>query len=669
MLFENGEFLPDQPDLGNPGSTVAKNVYPAPRGFLPFGSLTALGPAMATRPLGGTSETTLSGFSKVYAGTASKLYSLSNATTADLTRSNLILQSADISTTWTNTNSTDTTNGDTAPDGTTTADTLTEDATASDEHAIYQDVTITAAEYTLSVHVKEPSTNSRRYVTLEISDSTDAAKYGRATFDIQGGIISAGASSATFTGASATITALASGWYRISVTVTSTVTTGRMSLYLNDDGTDGGITYNGDGASKMIVWGFMLETGDTVGTYQGTTTTAAGAYSTGTFWDFDAYGDLIIGTNYVDNPQYADMSTGGRFADLMTDFKARTVATIRDFLVFGATTDSTDGAKPERIRWSALGDIKDYTISATTQSDFQDTPGGGAVKRIFGGEYGVALFDHAIYRINYVGSPNVFQFDEIETERGLYASGAAAQNGSIIYYLDSDGFYAFDGSRSQPIGNERVDRWFWSEFDATYQDRISCAIDHDRKSVCWSFPAQVNTSGKPNRILIFNFEVNRWSYAEIDHDMIIPLNSSAFTLEDLDNLYSDVEDAPVSMDARIYFEGSQVLGVFDSFTLNANVGEPLTAVIESMEKQPVADRRAHMTEVWPLNDGATTSVEVGVRNRQADSYSWSSPVTVNATGFCPVNAEGRYFRLRQTLTGNWTISQGANTKVKGRGRF
>ena len=350
-------------------------------------------------------------------------------------------------------------------------------------------------------------------------------------------------------------------------------------------------------------------------------------------------------------------------------FKARTVAVIRDFLMFGNTNDSTDGTKPERIRWSANGDLTDYTISATTQSDFQDTPGGGAVKRIFGGEYGVALFDHAIYRINYVGSPLVFQFDAIETERGVFAAGAAAQNGQMIYYLDSDGFYAFDGNRSQPIGNERVDRWFWSEFDASYPNRISCAIDHDNKSVCWSFPAQVNTSGKPNRILIFNFEINRWSYAEVDHDLICSLNTSDFSLEALDNLYGDVDAATVSMDTRIYYEGSQVLGVFDSFTLNANKGEPLTAYIESKEQQPTADRRSHMTEVWPLNDGATTSVEVGVRNRQLDTYTWTDPVEVNSTGFCPVNAEGRYFRVRQTLTGNWTVSQGANTKVAGRGRF
>ena len=37
-----GEWLPDQSDLQNPGSTVAKNVLPAARGYRPFASLTEL---------------------------------------------------------------------------------------------------------------------------------------------------------------------------------------------------------------------------------------------------------------------------------------------------------------------------------------------------------------------------------------------------------------------------------------------------------------------------------------------------------------------------------------------------------------------------------------------------------------------------------------------------
>tara|TARA_R110000803_G_scaffold23517_3_gene57648 strand:+ start:5338 stop:6786 length:1449 start_codon:yes stop_codon:yes gene_type:complete len=482
MLFENGEWLPDQPDLGNPGSTVAKNVYPNQRGFEPFGSLMYLSAAMDARPLGGTSLTSEDGTSRVYVGVATKIYSLDAATVTDRS--------------------------------------------------------------------------------------------------------------------------------------------------------------------------------------------VAGGYTdTATFWDMAAYGDIAVATNFADNPQFMDMSSGTDFADLTTDFRAKTVAVVRDFLMFGNTYDAADGNSPERVRWSALGDYTDYTVSATTQSDYQDTPGGGSVQRIFGGEYAVILFEHAIYRVNYVGSPNVFQFDEIETDRGLFTPGAAAQNGSIIYYLDSDGFYAFNGSVSQPIGNERVDNWFWANFDASQSGRVSCAIDHDSKCVVWSFPSGGNIAGKPNKMIIFNFEVNRWSYVELDHDIILPLLTSDITIDTLDNLNSDVDDLTISVDSRVLFEGSALLGIMDSFKLASNQGSPVDAVIESKEMQPSQGKRSRITEVWPLIDGGTTTVQVGTRDRQQDTTSWSTATSINATGFAPVNVEGRYVRVRTNLSGDWDDSQGSDTITKTAGRF
>jgi hypothetical protein len=337
--------------------------------------------------------------------------------------------------------------------------------------------------------------------------------------------------------------------------------------------------------------------------------------------------------------------------------------------MFGNTTDATDGAKPERTRWSANGDHTDYTVSATTQSDFQDTPGGGAIQRIFGGEFAVILFEHAIYRVNFVGSPLVFQFDEIETDRGLFTPGAAAQNGSVVYYLDSDGFYAFDGARSHPIGNEKVDGWFWGKLDASQAVRISCAIDHDKKCVCWSFPGPSNVNGKPNYIIIFNFELNRWSYVNLDHDLILPLLTSDFTLESLDALNNSLDDLTISVDSRVLYEGSALLGVMDNFKLASNQGDPLAAVVESKELQPTAGRRSHITEVWPLNDGGVTTVRIGTRNRQQDAFTWSASVAVNGTGFAAVNAEGRYHRIRMNITGVWNDSQGSDVTAVGLGRF
>jgi len=483
MIFENGEFMPDQPALGNPGSTIAENCYPSPRGFRPFGQLVNISDAIDSTALGATSFTSDDGTSKVYSGNATKLYSMEAGAVEDR-------------------------------------------------------------------------------------------------------------SGATYT-------------------------------------------------------------------------------NTATFWDFAAFGDQCIATNFADNPQEITMSaaSGTNFADLTTDFKARTVAVVRDFVMFGNTNDATDGDVPNRLRWSSITDHTDYTISATTQSDYQDTPGGGIIQRVFGGEYATVLFENSIYRGNYVGSPNVWDFDQVVPEIGLWSIGAAAQHGHMVYLLDGSGFYAFDGNGVQPIGNERVDRFFWSDFDASYPERLSCAIDHDNKCVCWGYPSQINSSGKPNTILIFNFEINRWSYARVDHDILLPYLTSDFTLETLDSFQNDVDELDMSVDSRMLYEGSRILGIMDQDILTSNQGAPLTAVVESKEMQPAQGRRSHVSEVWPMNDGGTATVQIGTRDRQQDTYSWSDAVAVNDTGFAPVDAEGRYHRVRMNISGEWSESQGSDVTAKKRGRF
>lgn len=416
--------------------------------------------------------------------------------------------------------------------------------------------------------------------------------------------------------------------------------------------------------------------------YAGTATTlerlAIGAWSdvskvggytnTATHWDFTTYGSIMIATNGVDYPQFIDMDVGVKFADATTLFQARTVATVRDFVMFGNTTDATDGHVADRIRWSALGNYTDYVINATTQADFQDNPGGGSCQRIFGGEEAIIFFERAIYKATYVGSPVVFQFDEIVTGRGLYAKKAAAKIDSMVFFLDSDGFYVFEGNRAVPIGDEKVNRWFFDNLDGTSLKNISCAIDHENRVVMWAFPSIDTTSSKPDKIIAFNWTTRRWTYGVVDCDMIFTTLSSTFTLDALDALVTSLDAMNISLDSRlINAAGTINVGVLNLHKLEGFGGAPLTAVMTFNERQGVAGGRSLMTEAWPLVDGGTVKVEVGTRNRQQDPVVWGPALSINGVGFAPLRSEGRYHRVRLTVTGSFTNIQGVQTQVMGTG--
>lgn len=76
MILEFGEWLPDLPDLGNPGALTATNVVPDRLSYRPLPRLAVQSDALDARPLGVFSANDASANTFVYAGNATKLYEL-----------------------------------------------------------------------------------------------------------------------------------------------------------------------------------------------------------------------------------------------------------------------------------------------------------------------------------------------------------------------------------------------------------------------------------------------------------------------------------------------------------------------------------------------------------------------------------------------------------------
>ena len=185
---------------------------------------------------------------------------------------NLLLQSQDFTTFWDLTNGvTATANTTVAPDGTTTADTLAETATTS-IHTSAQAVT-SSGTVTLSVFAKLNS--GTPFLTIGVN--RDVSNYTSATFDLSAGTSTQTQAVGNYTSASATITAVAQGFYRCTLTVTTdSVATARVGL--NNTGTPTasnrgfGATYLGVVTNSVFVWGAQLEQRSAVTAYTVTTT-------------------------------------------------------------------------------------------------------------------------------------------------------------------------------------------------------------------------------------------------------------------------------------------------------------------------------------------------------------------------------------------------------------
>ena len=228
---------------------------------------------------------------------------------------------------------------------------------------------------------------------------------------------------------------------------------------------------------------------------------------------------------------------GANFANMTTALKARHIGVVGNFVVMGNTWDSGDGNVRDRVRWSAISDETDWTVSPITLADFRDLKTGGGIQAIVGGEFGVICAERSTWRMSWVGSPTVFQIDEILPGIGALAPGGVVSLGDAVFFPSEHGFIAIQGgASSQFIGAGRVDKFFRNDVDENYYDRIYSVADPKTGQIYWAYPGAGNTAGRPNKIIVYDRNLNKWGYAELELEFIWRSGGTATTLEELDDI-------------------------------------------------------------------------------------------------------------------------------------
>ena len=178
-------------------------------------------------------------------------------------RTNLLVQSEDFSTTWTTTGflafgSGSTVNATQAPNGLLAADLLTENSAANYHNVSRTTVTLSGYQ-AVSVYAKSAG---RSFLSIGLGETTRAA----AIFDLSNGSCLASTTNATYDNVSCSCVNFGNGWYRCVLTASQLdATSRRISFSLSDTyavpGNGQGRVYTGDGTSGIYLWGAQLEAG------------------------------------------------------------------------------------------------------------------------------------------------------------------------------------------------------------------------------------------------------------------------------------------------------------------------------------------------------------------------------------------------------------------------
>lgn len=281
-------------------------------------------------------------------------------------------------------------------------------------------------------------------------------------------------------------------------------------------------------------------------------------------WMFAQFGDAAIATNGVEQIQ---ASVSGDFAAIATAPEARIVIAAKDFLLAFDTNDGTYGDRPDGWWCSAFQTHSDWAISISTQATNGRLVGvpGGIVAAAMLGNLAVAYKSKGAYLGQYVGSPIVWQWDQIPGEFGCVGPEAVVDIGGAHFIVGDDNFWLYDGTRPVPIGAGKVRQWFYNDGSATYRYRTIVNYDRQNNRVWVFYPSAATSDGTPDRVLVYHLLTKEWGRSDRSVEAVLSFTVPGLTWDTLSSLASTWDTLPaIPWDSQTWQAGGRSLAYFDS---------------------------------------------------------------------------------------------------------
>ena len=365
-------------------------------------------------------------------------------------------------------------------------------------------------------------------------------------------------------------------------------------------------------------------------------------------WFFTPFGDDIVCTN------------GG--APLKYSIADDTVTTLggspptakycaianTDFVLLGYV----DGQN-NRVAWSQQGDDEGWTESVA-QSGEQPLYDGGEIMGVTGGEAPLVLKRFQVIRMSYTGiSSDPWQFDPISSNYGCLQSGSIAQAGRLVFFYSDRGFVVCDGTDVKPIGVERVDNTFRSEYSASELDAMYAAVDPVRTLVLWVLP---------DKMWIYNWSLDQWSTAALPITAVFDALTQPLSEAALVALYGDLDSVPFDLDDPFLAGGApRAVFVHTDGRFGLLAGSNIAATFEPARMQLADGRVARIRFFRPTTDAISgLTLTLDSRQRLGDPASVETFTQLHASGDMPVRAAATALKatLGVAAATDWSFVQG-----------
>ena len=360
-------------------------------------------------------------------------------------------------------------------------------------------------------------------------------------------------------------------------------------------------------------------------------------------WCFTRYGTKLVATNINDAPQVLDVDVGGNFADLGgSPPQAKYCWVAGDFLVLGHLQNF-----PSRVHWSGVNNSAQWTIGEEG-SDLQDLPDGDEVSGGIGEPQGAIIIQRRAMRYMQFNpaSGYTFTFTVANPNRGSIAPLSIVQIGPRDFvYLSEDGF--FRGVQGQPVGAERVDRWFFDQIDLDNLSVVRGVGDPYNKIVWWQYV----DAGGTAQLIGYDWQLDRWCYADNNVTELAALLTAGTTVEGLDSFSASLDDLVTPLDSRVWKGGRPT---FAGFTTDHKLaffdGANVAAEFETPDVELFAPQRSYVDGIRVYTDADDYTVQMATADYHGASVTYGtaqSPSTID--GVARVRSESRLHRVKVAI--------------------
>ena len=321
--------------------------------------------------------------------------------------------------------------------------------------------------------------------------------------------------------------------------VVTNATTNTFTFYAQNNATSPATaSINGGNAQYLYYYGYgplATGTGYGVGGY------GAGGYGTGVTpiagigtpittsdWSLDHWGEILVACPTNVSPSTDPSASGGAiytWSPVLNQPIATPIAQApstnggifvampqRQIIAWGSTFNGIQD--PLLIRWCDVENYEVWAAQVINQAGSYRLPKGSKiVGAIQGPQQGLIWTDLAVWSMQYVGQPYIYQFNELGTGCGLIASKAATSIGGAVFWMGPSQFYMLAGNGVQPVLCPIWDVIF-QDLDQNNLHKIRVAPNSQFNEVTWYYPTMSN-GGEINAYVKYNIGLNQWDFGSL----------------------------------------------------------------------------------------------------------------------------------------------------------